>query len=61
MATVTLDQQRQAQTATQKTQEVRELFADAPELGRTALENVIHELAEDTASPPRAAERACFS
>jgi hypothetical protein len=58
MATQTLDQQKQAQTAAQKIQEVRELFADAPELGRTALENVIHELAEDTASPPRVVESA---
>jgi len=34
MATQALDKQKQAQTAAQKIQEVRELFADAPDLGK---------------------------
>jgi len=38
----------------QKIQQLRELFADAPEVGRRALENVLHRLASDasTAPPP---------
>ena len=43
------------QTAEQKIQQLRELFADAPELGRVALENVLHQLksdASETAPPP---------
>lgn len=45
----------QGQTAEQKIQQLRELFADAPELGRVALENVLHQLksdASETAPPP---------
>ncbi|HEY9515007.1 MAG TPA: hypothetical protein VIQ74_04940 [Gemmatimonadaceae bacterium] len=35
----------------QKVQDLRELFADAPELGETALENVIRELTSQVAAP----------
>jgi len=38
--------------AQQKIQELRELYADAPELSRRALENVIHELTEQVAQTP---------
>jgi hypothetical protein len=41
-----------------KLQELRELFADAPELGRKALENVIHELTSQVSEPPPAIESA---
>jgi hypothetical protein len=50
MAPQTLDRQKQDPTAEQKIQQIRELFADAPELGKTALENVLYELAQDTAN-----------
>jgi hypothetical protein len=58
MAPQTLDRQKQDLTAEQKIQQIRELFADAPELGKTALENVLYELAQDTANPPRPVESA---
>jgi hypothetical protein len=38
--------------AEMKIQELRELFADAPELGKKALENVIHELKSQVAQTP---------
>jgi hypothetical protein len=40
-------------TVQQKIQELRDLFADAPQIGKTALENVIHEITSD-AKVPRA-------
>jgi hypothetical protein len=43
--------QGQAQTAEQKIQAVRELFADAPEVGRRALENVLEELRSQVVAP----------
>jgi hypothetical protein len=43
--------QGQAQTAEQKIQAVRELFADAPEVGRRALENVLGELRSQVVAP----------
>lgn len=49
--------QRSADGA-RKLQELRELFADAPELGRRALENVIHELTSQVSEPPPAIESA---
>jgi hypothetical protein len=65
------DMTPQTQTATgpapdpdveQKIQELRELYADAPEVGKTALENALPELtsqvSEATASPMRSAGRA---
>ena len=58
MATQTLDRQKQDHTAEQKIQQLRDLFADAPELGKKALENVLHELTHDAANPPRPVESA---
>jgi hypothetical protein len=42
------------ETAEQKIQQLRELFADAPEVGKRALENVLQRLASDAskAAPP---------
>src|ERR1700742_5075650 len=42
----------QDQTAEQKIQQLRELFADAPELGKKALENVLRELTSDASETP---------
>ena len=44
--------------ARRKIEELRALFADAPELGRTALENVLRELSADVSNPPPAIESA---
>src|SRR5690349_22888358 len=44
--------QEQSQTAEEKIQQLRELFADAPELGRKALENVLRELSSDASKTP---------
>ena len=60
MATTTTQTQmetgsKQSVNAQQKIQAMRELFADAPELGRKALENVLRELASDVShgqNPP---------
>jgi len=57
MATTTTQTQRdtgpkQMADAQQKIQELRELYADAPELSRRALENVFHELTEQVAQTP---------
>jgi hypothetical protein len=43
---------KQSANAQQKIQELRELYADAPELSRRALENVIQELTEQVAQTP---------
>jgi len=43
--------QEPAQTGEQKIQALRELFADAPEVGRRALENVLQELRSQVAAP----------
>ena len=45
---------KQDQSAQEKIQELRELFADAPEVGKKALENVLQRLTRDasTAPPP---------
>jgi hypothetical protein len=42
----------QDQTAEHNIQQLRELFADAPELGRVALENVLRELRSDASETP---------
>jgi hypothetical protein len=42
----------------QKVQELRALFADAPDLGKKALENVIRELTAQASEPPPAIESA---
>ena len=48
-----------ALTGKEKVQQLRELFADAPELGRKALDNVLEELtAQATQPPPEALESA---
>src|SRR5215510_11552688 len=51
MATTTTNQTQTESTqsvdAHRKIQAMRELFADAPELGRKALDNVLRELASD--------------
>jgi hypothetical protein len=46
------------ETIEQKIQQLRELFADAPEVGRTALENVLAELTSQSESPPPAVQSA---
>jgi hypothetical protein len=55
--TATTEMQKQAGSkqsadAQRKIQELRELYADAPELSRRALENVIQELTEQVAQTP---------
>ena len=45
-------------TGEEKLRRLRELFADAPELGKRALENVIKELSADVSAPPPAIESA---
>ena len=40
------------QTAEEKIQQLRELFADAPEVGKTALENVLRELTSQASEAP---------
>src|SRR5262249_49161467 len=40
--------------AQHKVQKLRELFADAPEVGRTAVENVLHDLASQVSVKPPA-------
>jgi hypothetical protein len=57
MATTTTHTQtatgsKQSVNAQQKIQELRELYADAPELSRKALENVLQELSEQVAQTP---------
>ena len=49
---------KQSADTERKIQELRELFADAPELGRTALENVLRELTSQVSEPPPAIESA---
>jgi hypothetical protein len=39
-------------TAEEKISQLRELFADAPEVGKKALENVLSRLASDAAQKP---------
>ena len=54
-----MDKQAQLQTGPeqdpaveQKIQRLRELFADAPEVGKTALENVLQRLTSDASKTP---------
>jgi len=42
----------QEMTVEQKIAHMRELFADAPEVGKVALENVLHRLASDASQAP---------
>ena len=47
------------QPAEKKIQQLRQIFADAPELGKKALENVLHELRSDASeTPPQPIESA---
>ena len=57
--TQTLSKPEQDQTGEKKIQKFRELFADAPELGKKALENVIKELRSQALEtpPPRIEKR----
>ena len=41
----------QAGTVEQKAQQLRELFADAPQVGRTALENLLRDLSSQASKP----------
>ena len=43
---------KQDQSAQEKIQELRELFADAPEVGKKALENVLKQLTSQVANTP---------
>jgi hypothetical protein len=45
-------------TGEEKLQQLRELFADAPELGKKALENVLRELTSQVSEPPPPIESA---
>jgi hypothetical protein len=60
-----MDKQAQVQTGPeqdpiieQKIQQLRELFADAPEVGKTALENVLQRLTSDASKTPLPVESA---
>jgi hypothetical protein len=55
--TLTPTESERARTGKEKIQQLRELFADAPELGRKALDNVLHELTAQ-ATPPLPMESA---
>jgi hypothetical protein len=54
MATPTLTptESERARAGKEKIQQLRELFADAPELGRKALDNVLQELTAQASDPP---------
>ena len=52
------DQSEHAQAIEKKIQEFRDLFADAPEIGKKALENAIHVLKSQASNPPPAVESA---
>jgi hypothetical protein len=57
--TVTPTESERARAGKEKIRQLRELFADAPELGRKALDNVLHELtAQATQTPPLPVESA---
>src|SRR5215475_10971291 len=45
-------------SAEAKIQRLRDLFADAPQLGKTALENVLRDLISQAAEPPPPVESA---
>jgi hypothetical protein len=55
MATQTATEERpkQGMTVEQKIQKLRELYADAPEIGKAALQNGLSMLTEALAAPPR--------
>ncbi len=54
MATQTLARAEQDQGVERKIQQLRELFAEAPQLGKTALENALRELKSQASDLPPA-------
>ena len=52
MATQVQTSTQPEQAATQKMRQLRELFTDAPDLGKKALENVLRELTSDASETP---------
>jgi hypothetical protein len=50
--TPTLTEPEQEENVDQKIRQLRELFADAPEVGKKALENVLRELTSQASAPP---------
>jgi hypothetical protein len=51
--TATADTTHQDLTVEQKLEKLRELYADAPEIGKAALKNGLRMLTEELAAPPR--------
>src|ERR1700752_1120936 len=58
MTTQTVTRAEQEQTTESKIQKLRTLFADAPEVGKKALENALHELKSQASDLPPAVESA---
>ena len=58
MATQTLIRPEQDQATEQKIKQLRDLFADAPEVGKKALENALQELRSQASELPPAVESA---
>ena len=58
MTTQTATKPEQDQATENKIQKLRELFADAPEVGKKALENALHELKSQASDLPPAVESA---
>ena len=54
MSTETVTTPEQDQTTESKIQKLRALFADAPEVGKKALENALHELKSQASDLPPA-------
>jgi len=52
MATQALTKPKQDQRVEQKLQKLRELYADAPEVGKAALKNGLARITEELAAPP---------
>ena len=58
MVTETRTAPEQDLTIEEKIKQLRELFADAPEVGKVALENVLQDLTSQVSEPPPAVESA---
>jgi hypothetical protein len=56
--TITSSKAEQEQTVEAKVKQLRELFADAPEIGKTAIENALRELKSQASDLPPAIESA---
>jgi hypothetical protein len=56
--TQTSTKAEQAQSGKDKVQQLRDLFVDAPELGKKALENALQEIRKQAEAPPPAIESA---